>query len=177
MEVFWRQGFEATSLADLLAAMKLSKSSFYHAFGSKQQLFETCLAHFRRRQTIRMTEALAAAPSALAFLRRMLRGVAHEARGERCPKGCLIMNSATEFAGRDPAIARLVALGVGDFSGVFRAAIRRAQREGDVPASRSAETLARYVVSTISGLKTMLKAGASPRTIERIAEVALGALR
>ncbi|GAB4442659.1 MAG: TetR/AcrR family transcriptional regulator [Rhodocyclaceae bacterium] len=177
MEVFWRQGYEATSLADLLAAMGLSKSSLYQAFGSKQKLFETCLAHFRERQTARMTRALEAAPSAMAFLRQMLHGVAREARARPCPKGCLIMNSATEFAGRDPAIARLVERGVGDFTAVFRAAIRRAQSEGDVPAARSADTLARYIVSTISGLKTMIKAGASARSVEDIAEVALGALR
>lgn len=116
MEVFWRQGFEATSLQDLLAAMNLSKSSFYQAFGSKQQLFETCLARFRKHQAARMMRTLAAAPSGLSFLRQFLRSVAKEARGTDCPKGCLIMNTATEFAGRDAAVAALVECGGPGFS-------------------------------------------------------------
>lgn len=177
MEVFWRQGYEATSLPDLLSAMALSKSSFYQAFGSKQQLFETCLAHFRERQVRRMNAALAVAPSGLEFLQKFLRAVASETRARSCPKGCLIMNTATEFAGRDSSIATLVEQGVSRFAEVFRTAVERAQREGDIAAERDAETLARYIVSTISGLKTMIKAGASPQTAEAIADVALHALR
>lgn len=177
MEVFWRQGYEATSLPDLLSAMALSKSSFYQAFGSKQQLFETCLAHFRERQVRRMNAALAVAPSGLEFLQKFLRAVASETRARDCPKGCLIMNTATEFAGRDSSIATLVEQGVSRFAEVFRTAVERAQREGDIAAERDAETLARYIVSTISGLKTMIKAGASPQTAKAIADVALHALR
>lgn len=177
MEVFWRQGYAATSLPDLLTAMGLSKSSFYQAFGSKQQLFETCLAHFRERQVRRMNAALAVAPSGLEFLQKFLRAVAKETRTRDCPKGCLIMNTATEFAGRDSSIAALVERGLSQFAEVFRTAVERAQREGDIAAERDAETLARFIVSTISGLKTMIKAGASPKTAEAIANVALHALR
>lgn len=176
MEVFWRHGFEATSLQDLLTAMNLSKSSFYQAFGSKQQLFETCLTRFRERQAARMMHTLATAPTGLSFLRQFLRSVAKEARAADCPKGCLIMNTATEFAGRDSAVASLVEQGVSAFSEVFHAAVTRAQREGDIAAERNAEALARYIVSTVSGIKTMIKAGASAKTAEEIAEVALTAL-
>lgn len=176
MDVFWRQGYEATSLQDLLQAMGLSKSSFYQAFGSKHELFQRCLALFRERQVKRMLSALQRAPSGREFLRGILRSTAQEARAA-CPKGCLIMNTATEFAGRDPIVAELVADGTRDFAGVFRAAVIRAQEEGDVARDRDPDTLARYVVTTMSGLKTMVKAGLSPAAVTEVAEVALGALR
>ena len=35
MHLFWHRGFERTSLKDLLDATKISKSSFYYAFGGK----------------------------------------------------------------------------------------------------------------------------------------------
>lgn len=177
MEVFWRQGYEATSLQDLLQAMDLSKSSFYQCFGSKHELFARCLVRFRERQVKRMRAALHRAPSGRAFLRTVLQAVAEEAHSAKSPKGCLIMNTATEFAGRDRQVADLVADGTRDFAEVFREAVVRAQQEGEIAADRDADALAHYVVSTVSGLKTMVKAGLSPAAIGDVAEVALGALR
>jgi len=45
MRVFWPKGYEATSLADLLAATGLSKSSLYATFGDRRRHF---LAAFQK---------------------------------------------------------------------------------------------------------------------------------
>lgn len=177
MGVFWRQGFEATSLADLLQAMGLSKSSFYNEFGSKQQLFEACLGRFRERQVERMRTALTSAASPLEFVRAMLLANAAEARGAGPRKGCLIMNTATEFAGRDPAVARLVSEAARDFANMFRVAIETAQEQDEIPPDANPEILARYLLTTMAGLRTMVKAGLPPNEIEQIVELALKALR
>lgn len=177
MDVFWRQGYESTSLQDLLETMAISKSSFYQAFASKHELFERCLALFREIQVGRMRAALKRAPSGMAFLRTALQATAAEAGGSRTPKGCLIMNTATEFAGRDSTVAGLVADGAHDFSQVFREAVLRAQDEGDIASDRPADVLARYVVTAITGLKTMVKAGLPRAAILEVADVALDALR
>lgn len=176
MELFWCRGYEATSLQALLEAMDISKSSFYQAFGSKHELFERCLAAFRERQVERMSAALDKAPSGLTFLRDVLRSVAFEAQGETPPKGCLIMNTATEFSGRDAIVAKLVEEGTCQFASVFQAAIERAQADGEIAIEKDAEILSRYVVSAMSGLKTMAKAGLSATTIEQLADVSLNAL-
>lgn len=176
VELFWSKGYEATSLSDLLDDMKISKSSFYQAFGSKHELFEQCLARFRERQVTRMRAALDGSASAKRFIRSMLAAIVADAAKMETPKGCLIMNTATEFAGRDAAVARLVSHATSDFADVFAAAIRRAQRDGEIAPERDAEALARYVVSTISGLKTMVKAGFSPKAVDEVVEVAMGAL-
>jgi len=176
MEMFWCRGYEATSLQELLTTMAISKSSFYQAFGSKHELFERCLKAFRERQVDRMTTALKHAPSGKTFLRNMLLAAAREAEATEHPKGCLIMNTATEFSGRDAVVADLVGEGARQFAGVFRSAIERAQTDGEIAPDKDAEILARYVVSTMSGLKTMAKAGMPAAAIEDVAEVALSAL-
>ncbi len=176
MELFWCRGYEATSLQSLLTTMDISKSSFYQAFGSKHELFERCLMVFRERQVGRMTVALEQAPSGKAFLRAMLLSAAREASSDEPPKGCLIMNTATEFSGRDAVVADLVEQGTRQFADVFQAAIERAQADGEITSAKDAEILSRYVVSTMSGLKTMAKAGMPAEAIEQVAEVALGAL-
>lgn len=176
MDLFWSKGYEATSLSDLLATMDISKSSFYQAYGSKHELFEQCLARFRERQVGRMRAALGSAGSGKGFIRSMLASIVADAGSLQTPKGCLIMNTATEFAGRDAVVARLVGHATNDFTDVFAAAIKQAQSAGEISTEKDAEALARFVVSTISGLKTMVKAGFSAKAVEEVAEVALTAL-
>lgn len=176
MELFWGRGYEATSLQDLLNAMNISKSSFYQAFGSKHALFERCLKAFRERQVSRMTAALDGSSSAREFVRNMLMAAARDGASAEFPKGCLIMNTATEFSGRDAIVADLVGEGARQFAGVFKNAVTRAQADGEIAADKDPEVLARYIVTTISGLKTMAKAGMQTAAIEDVAEVALTAL-
>ncbi|AYH43842.1 hypothetical protein CDA09_10650 [Azoarcus sp. DN11] len=176
MSVFWLRGFEATSLSDLLAAMGLSKSSFYNAFGSKQQLFEACLVRFRRRHVERMGEMMHAAASPLAFVREMLLTNAREAREPGPRRGCLIMNTATEFAGRDAAVAACISDAARDFAAMFRTAIEMAQEHGEIPRNADAAVLARYLLTTMAGLRTMVKAGLPADELEKVVEVAMSAL-
>lgn len=157
-------------------AMDISKSSFYQAFGSKHEVFERCLVLFRERQARTMTAALDNSPSGKAFIQHMFQSAAREACSGNPPRGCLIMNTATELSGRDAIVASLVGQGREQFAAVFRSAIERAQAAGEISPEKDAEILSRYVMSTISGLKTMAKAGMPAPAIEEVAEVALTAL-
>lgn len=176
MQLFWSKGYEATSLQDLLNAMALSKSSFYQAFGGKHPLFEQCINRYRDKLATQMLDRLRRAKSGKAFIEESLYSLAEEVRCSEQPRGCLIMNSATEFAQRDPVVAELIAQGTEKFTNVFLAAVKRAQAEGDIPLQKNAHALARYLVSSISGLKTMAKAGTDPTTLEEIVGVVLTAL-
>lgn len=83
------------------------------------------------------------------------------------------MNTASEFAQSDPAIARLVKQATKAFTDVFEAAVIRAQKEGDISTRIESRTLAKYLVSSMSGLKTMVKAGATPAEINAISRMVL----
>ena len=63
MTVFWRQGYEGASVADLTKAMGISSPSLYACFGSKEGLFKTVLEHYDQRRETFMASVLEA-PSA-----------------------------------------------------------------------------------------------------------------
>lgn len=176
MACFWRQGYEATSLADLLEATGLSKSSLYSAFGGKQALFERCLERYREQIAEGLEAALAESPSAIDFLRELFHGVAQETRGRHARRGCLVVNTANEIGPRTPGIAREVARGTRRFEALFRRAVERAQAEGDIDPKRDAATLARYLTTAMAGLRTQLRAGASAGELHAIADVILDGL-
>ena len=176
MNVFWARGYEHTSMQDLLGAMNLSKSSLYQAFGGKQPLFRQCIGRYADQFAGRLRMGLAAAPSGRQFIEAFLNSVLEDVDGAGEPRGCLVMNTASEFALREPRIAQDVAQSIKRFHAVLRAAVERGQREGDIAPERDARTLANYLVSSMSGLKTQAKAGADMATLKGIIALVLKAL-
>lgn len=92
------------------------------------------------------------------------------------PRGCLVINTASELGQSEPEVARDVSRSIGRFREVLRAAVERAQREGDIAPKRDARTLATYLASSMSGLKIQAKARADAQTLKGIIAVVLGPL-
>lgn len=176
MGVFWAKGFEATSMQDLLAAMNISRSSLYQAFGGKQPLFRRCIARYVDGFAGQLREGLAGAPSGRRFIEAFLHSVLDDIRSDASRRGCLVMNTASEFAQGDSEIARDVSGGIARFRAVLQEAVERAQLEGDIAPDRDARTLANYLVSSMSGLKTQAKAGADAKTLKGIIATIMRAL-
>lgn len=176
MQLFWRKGYESSSLQELLATMGLSKSSFYQAFNSKRALFQRCIQHYSHALTDEMQTQLNAMGQGKAFIQSMFQNVANETCGSNSRRGCLLMNTASEFAQADPDIAELVSCSIDGITDIFESAILQAQQQGAIPGSRDARTLAVYLVSSMSGLKNMVKAGIDRESVKRISTVVLSAL-
>lgn len=176
MQIFWAKGYEHTSIQDLLAAMLISKSSLYQAFGSKQQLFQRCMVRYADQFTVLLQRTLDSAPSGRQFIENFLASVLDDTQTDASRRGCLVMNTASEFAQRNRPIAGDVSCAMARFRNALQNGVERAQLEGDIPAQRDARVLANYLVSSMSGLKTLAKSGADPATIKDIIGVVMRAL-
>lgn len=177
MEAFWSHGYEATSLQGLLAATGLSKSSLYREFGDKRQLFEQCLDHYCRLQAEAMRQRLEQSDSALGFIEQLFYSIADTPKNGAQRRGCLLLNTASEFGLSEPEITDRVAAGKAAFARVFRDAVERAQREGDIPAGRNSKALADFLVSNMSGLRNLLKTGMERRDARAVVATLLAALQ
>ena len=159
MDVFWSKGYEATSMSDLLKAMALSKSSLYQAFGGKRQLFTQCLARYQERFMSELGKQLEKADSGRQFIEEVFQSVADTAQQPAGAKGCLVANSASEFGQREIGFAKPVAQGLRGLGAVFTAALKRAQSEGEVASRTDLNALSSYLVSSMTGLRTLIKSG------------------
>lgn len=125
MRLFWRQGYQATVLPQLLEAMGIGRSSFYAAFGDKRALFVSCLDLFAERTLQRLANARAqhAPVDALqAFLERHVQAAGRqEAR-----LGCLLVNSVLEMADVDPELSVHASRHLDRVEEAFDAALRDA---------------------------------------------------
>lgn len=176
VEVFWCKGYEATSMTDLLEAMNLSKSSLYQTFGSKQQLFERCLSRYADRLSAEMAKDLEEAKSGRSFIEDTFGGVANTAQQPEGAKGCLIANSANEFGQREPVLAIPVVDGLNRFARIFTEAVVKGQAEGSISTDVDPRALGNYLIGTMNGLRTMIKAGADRRSAKGMVTLILKAL-
>ena len=98
--LFWRRGYQAASLSDLLEAMAIGRSSFYATFGDKRSVYVECLALFGKRTKDFLLRARNQhAP--LDALRCFFENTVAEQRGQRTEWGCMMVNTVLELAGVD----------------------------------------------------------------------------
>jgi TetR/AcrR family transcriptional repressor of nem operon len=95
-QVFWRKGFQATSLDEITAASGVAKPSLYAAFGDKNSLFLKVLDRYHDGILGWAERVLAQPGSAREAIRQWLTGFVPYCSGEKGQRGCLSINSATD---------------------------------------------------------------------------------
>lgn len=176
MQLFWSQGYEATSLQDLLLATGLSKSSLYESFGNKQSLFEAAFTRYFDSRSQQMRERLQQAESPLGFIRGCLLSVLEDAQ-QQTPRGCMLVNVANEFSTGDPAVQPLIELATRRFRQVFEQAFNQAQACGELSTSQSPVALALFMHCAMSGLRTQAKSGIARNELLSVIDLVMTNLR
>jgi len=150
LAVFWEKGYQATSLDDLTAAMHLSRSSFYACFGSKHAVMMAAVALYADELFARL-EAMASSLPAVEAVHAVLAAIAGVDAGRR---GCFFVNSVTELAPHDAALAAFGQHHVARTGALVTALLERA---GLPPAL--AQTRAAALLALVLGTITLRKAG------------------
>jgi AcrR family transcriptional regulator len=172
MELFWRKGYEGTSLSDLTSALGITRPSLYAAFGNKEALFRIVLNRYEARAGRYRSDALKA-PTARAVAQKLLQGAA-DLHGDRShPAGCLGVQGALACGDEAEPIRReLISRRLGGENAI-RQRLKRAKAEGDLPADSKPADLARYLSVVIYGLSVQAAGGASRKELRSVADLAL----
>ena len=171
MGLFWRQGYEGTSLADLTRELGLTRPSLYAAFVSKQALFLRALDLYESRAGYR--HAALTAPTAAAYARALLEGAADLHGDKRNPPGCLGVQGALACGPQSDAIRRELIRRRKVGERIIRDRLRRAKADGDLPADADPADLARFLSIVIYGITVQAAGGATRRELRSAAEIAL----
>ncbi|MGA8115521.1 MAG: TetR/AcrR family transcriptional regulator [Actinocatenispora sp.] len=171
---FWRHGYEATSIARLTQAMRISPPSLYAAFGDKRALFSEAVERYAQTFGRYGTGALEES-TARAAVERMLRGAAVEYTRPGHPPGCLLINGAVNTSPADEDIR--VELRNRREAGK-RAIARKIDadvRAGLLPAGTDARRLATFYAAVVQGMSTQACDGAGREDLDRVVDLAMAA--
>ncbi len=172
MKVFWRKGYEGTSLSDLTRAMGINRPSLYAAFGDKETLFRKALGCYADGPAAYMQKALKQ-PTARGAMEALLRGTAELVTRPGNPRGCLFVQGALACGDEAKAIRDDLVLHREAGEKAVRQRLERAQAEGDLPPDASPSDLARYVMTVVQGIAVQAAGGASRNELRRVIETAL----
>jgi TetR/AcrR family transcriptional repressor of nem operon len=158
MQLFWRKGYEATSLADLLKATGLSKSSLYQTFTDKRSLFLAALETYRQDRMQHLREKLNDGRPARESIGIFFSEILRHATDKERPYGCMSCNEAVELGPDDAEVRKLVAADFQAVEDLFADAIQRGQHDGSIRNQESARALARFLTVNLQGLQVMARA-------------------
>lgn len=151
LRLFWRKGYQATSVADLVDGTGLSRSSLYAAFGDKPALFAECLDVFADR-TLAFLQSAPPEEPPLATLRRFFEfGLTH---GDEGSWGCLLVNTSLELAAADPLLSARASGHLRRVEAGFEAALLRCGCASDQAAG-----LAGVLMLLLQGLRVSTRRG------------------
>lgn len=175
VEVFWRQGYKATSVQDLVDAMGIQRGSLYAAFGSKAGLFAAAMDRYMTEVSSRRLLEDESRPIR-EVLAEFLAGLVDMAVADRSRRGCLITNTAVELTPHDRVVAAKIARNLGDMEDMLTRRLAAAQAAGEIRRDRPPRALARFLVGAIQGLRVMSKVTPERERLQDIADIALASL-
>jgi TetR/AcrR family transcriptional regulator, transcriptional repressor for nem operon len=173
IRVFREQGYNATSIPDLIAAMGLASGSIYKAFRDKRAVF---LAAFDRYAVLRNEQLAAVARSAKPArerLRDVLAFYVESARGVEGRRGCMVVGSAVELALSDREVAARVGSSLARNEAFLADLIRQGQADSSIRGGIDPEETARVMVYLTQGLRVAGKSGRPPPETSTVVDIAM----
>jgi len=172
MSAFWQNGYQATSIQDLVESTGINRGSLYTTFGDKRGLFLAVLDHYSER-IARPTMAKLNDPDPRRAIEGMFESIISRTSDPTFPRGCLNTNTSLECPGVGDVIGRRIAALLGQQESAIYQVLRRAQSIGALDPEQDARALARFFVGVAHGLNVVNKAAPDPSMLQDMVKVAM----
>jgi TetR/AcrR family transcriptional regulator, transcriptional repressor for nem operon len=173
IRVFREQGYNATSIPDLIAAMGLASGSIYKAFRDKRAVFLAALDRYNVLRGEQLAAVARTAKPARERLRDVLAFYVESARGVEGRRGCMVVGSAVELAFSDREVAARIGASLARNEALFVDLIRQGQADKSIPGRIDPEETAHVMVYLTQGLRVVGKAGRPPPETSTVVDIAM----
>jgi AcrR family transcriptional regulator len=174
MTVFWKKGYDGTSLADLTEAMGINRPSLYAAYGNKEELFRKALERYGDGPSSYERGALTK-PTARQVAESLLRGAADVQTDPDTPAGCLAVLGTTYCADESSPVGKTLIESRLAGHAAIRERFERARAEGDLPPQADPADLTRYIGAVVCGMAVLAASGATREELEGVIELTMRA--
>ncbi len=170
MNLFWVKGYNATSLKDLEAALKMRPGSIYAAFQSKEALFHEALDLYAGRMEAELAATIANAASPLGALRGYLVSLGGLEPCEKPSTACMLVKSLLEIQTDNPVLRGAVLAHLEKVRQHLTQAFVNAQAAGEIRADADPDRLAQRMQTYVFGLKIQAQRETDPVAMQRLAD-------
>jgi TetR/AcrR family transcriptional repressor of nem operon len=177
VELFWKRGYEGTSLADLETHLGLGRQSLYNTFGDKQSLFLKALERYRRTVGEGALAQLSAPGASLDAIRAFFTATVESLTAPGPRRGCLVANTILERGSQDADALLRCNHARAALERAFRRALAQAKARKELPDGLDVEATATLLVIQSYGLNVLAKTGASAAELHGAVEALFARLR
>ncbi len=169
-ELFWLNGYQATSVADLVQQTRLKPGSLYNSFTSKHQLLLESIERYGRDSIDWVRTLLDQHLPLDQLLGQLLQAVVDQSCSDPDAKGCFLLNIKLEMAAEDPAVQALVERIFGQVELALAEAINKAIKCDQLKPDTNAPVLAKYLLMSICGLRILARDRTDRAMLEAMVE-------
>lgn len=159
-DIFWRQGFTATSMSQLLNAMDIGSGSFYAAFGSKPELFAQVIEKYQTWSAAQW-ERIRTSRQGLDAISEFLNATVVDVSDKNRRKGCLLVNSILELEGVDTELHQQLVGKFNDLEQRLSVCLQEAKDSGTLREDLGVAEGVEYLMTNIYGLRVASRASLS----------------
>ncbi|WP_438297905.1 TetR/AcrR family transcriptional regulator [Sporosarcina sp. FA15] len=174
MELFWQQGYEKTSMQELVDYMGIHRRSIYDTFGDKRTLFLSALSHYEELITSETKKRVGSKLLVKQGIREVFNMIIYP--NLNLPKGCLSVNAAVELSLLDEEIATKIAEMFTKTEALFYELLKHGQKNGEISKNHNPEVLSLFLHNSLVGLRVLVKIEADKKKLESIVDMTLSVL-
>ena len=157
MEVFWKKGYNGSSMQELVEGMGINRASIYDTFGSKEELFERAFEIYREKNLARIRNFLFSQQPVQHGLLLMFEKAIDQAIQDPDTKGCFVVNATTEMVKPDCTITSMLNKNRIDFEIIFYEYLREGVSRGELGAEKDLKSIAALIYTLYSGIMVLAK--------------------
>ncbi len=176
-DLFWKQGFESTSMTDLVDALDLASARIYAAFGSKEALFREAIADYENNEGGFADRALRNEPTIVAAIERMFNDAIVLYTRSGGPKGCMVVSSATNCSGENVAVREWLAEHRQERTRTIIERLEQARQDGELDGSADPGALGDFLSALLHGISVQAMDGVPRKRLLALVKHALEVLR
>lgn len=168
MELFWKQGYERTSMNDLVECMCIHRKSLYDTFGDKHALYIKAIDHYGKLSADKLKSVASNAATSKQALQYIFDYIIDG--NEDRQWGCFFVNAATEMALQDKEVKEMTERAFSQTEHFLAEIIHKGQQSGELSCAYSSEAVAELLQNTLLGIRVLIRASASKEKLHNIAE-------
>ncbi|WP_298474009.1 TetR/AcrR family transcriptional regulator [uncultured Maribacter sp.] len=176
MHLFWKQGYAATSVQDLVNSLGINRASLYDTFGDKEKLFKKAFAYYRKINNDALVAFLKKYPNVKEGFTALFNASINEAVSDIDCKGCFVVNSIAELIPGDDHMVRLIQENQEFMEVTFFEYLKKGKENGQLKTTQDLKSLAYLLYTIQAGIKIVSKADVDKEKLLKSVEVGLSLL-
>lgn len=173
MHLFWKQGYEGSSIDDIVRCTNLGRGSLYDTFGDKHALYLAALDRYQRTGSEKLAALRLQSGAVRDIFQNFFQALIEEALADPEQRGCFLVNAALETAPHDPEVAQRVQHGLDYTREAFYHVLIGAQAAGKLAWTHDPHQLANFLLNAYLGLRVLSRTNPDRRLLQDIVTTTL----